>query len=59
MKFVATKEALSDKLSLCSAIAEKRQTIRIVCLFSAMAEHKESLSDRASLVATNFMLLMS
>ena len=30
MKFSAKKEALADKLSLCSSIAEKRQTIPIL-----------------------------
>ena len=30
MKFLAKKEALADKLSLCSSIAEKRQTIPIL-----------------------------
>ena len=41
MKFVATKEALSDKLSLCSAIAEKRQTIPILSnvLIKAEKQH--------------------
>ena len=30
MKFSAKKESLADKLSLCSSIAEKRQTIPIL-----------------------------
>ena len=30
MKFSAKKEVLGDKLSLCSSIAEKRQTIPIL-----------------------------
>ena len=30
MKFTAKKETLADKLSLCSSIAEKRQTIPIL-----------------------------
>ena len=30
MKFSAKKEALADKLSLCSSIAEKRQTSPIL-----------------------------
>ncbi len=40
MKFTAKKEALVDKLSLCSSIAEKRQTIPILSNVLLKAEDK-------------------